>query len=138
MGKSLTKVGTVKVSTLKKKADAIFSRYIRQRDRNVMGEGVCYTCGRVSDWKKMQCGHFVPRQYLATRYDEINCHAQCYACNMLYGGQPSSYASRLERDFGPGTVERLEGLRRVIMRDFDYQRVCSEFKSRCLQLGYQT
>lgn len=68
-----------------------------------------------------QNGHFVPRQYLATRYDEVNCHAQCYACNMLYNGQPSSYAARLERDYGLGTVEALEKKRTVVTKDFPYE-----------------
>jgi hypothetical protein len=76
----------------------------------------------------MQCGHFIPRQYLATRYDEVNCHAQCYACNMLYNGQPSAYALRLEKEYGPGTVERLEGLRQKISHGFDYQAVIDKYK----------
>lgn len=42
-----------------------------------MGETVCYTCGKTMDFKKAQNGHFVPRQYLSVRYDEVNCHAQC-------------------------------------------------------------
>jgi len=52
----------------------------------------------------MQCGHFVPRQYLAVRYDEANCHTQCYACNMLFNGQPSRFAMNLERDFERGRL----------------------------------
>lgn len=56
----------------------------------------------------MQNGHFNPRQYLKTRYDEKNNHCQCYACNMLYGGQPATYARNLVRDYGQGIVEELE------------------------------
>lgn len=69
----------------------------------------------------MQNGHFVPRQYLAVRYDEVNCHCQCYACNMLYNGQPSAYAARLERDYGKGTVEMLESKRKILVKDFPYE-----------------
>lgn len=133
----LTKRKKIKVSTLKKKADAVFSRFIRQRDRNAMGEGVCYTCYRTAPWKKLQCGHFVPRQYLATRYSEINCHSQCYACNMLYNGQPSSYASRLELEFGPGTVLRLEDDRRRVTHDFDYLEVIRRFTEACVTRGWE-
>lgn len=104
------------VSKLKKEADAIFSKFIRARDK-----GQCYTCPNKNEEKKMQNGHFVPRQYLATRYDEVNNHCQCYACNVLYNGQPSAYAARLEKDYGPGTVAMLEGKRKELIKNFDYQ-----------------
>lgn len=66
--------------------------------------------------KSSQCGHFVPRQYLSLRFDEVNCHAQCYACNMLYNGQPSAYAIRLKNDYGEDIVEKLEKRRREITK----------------------
>lgn len=100
---------------LKKELDKYFSIYIRRRDK-----GQCYTCPKKDDPKWMRCGHFVPRQYLATRYDEANCHCQCYACNCLYNGQPSAYASRLEKEYGAGTVARLESLRKQITKDFPF------------------
>lgn len=91
------------ISYYKKKLDAVFSRYIRYRD-----EGQCYTCPKKDDPKYMQNDHFVPRQYLSVRYDEINCHCQCYACNMLYNGQPSRYAQRLRQDYGDEIIDSLE------------------------------
>jgi hypothetical protein len=93
-------------TTPPKKLDTIFSKYIRYRD-----QGHCYTCPKKDDPKRMQCGHFVPRQYLAVRYSEINCHTQCYACNMFYNGQPSRFALNLERDYGRGIIEKLEAQR---------------------------
>ena len=56
----------------------------------------------------MQCGHFNPRQYLRTRWDERNNHCQCYACNFLYNGQPSRYAQHLIEDFGLEIINELE------------------------------
>lgn len=115
---------TVKATTKKKKSvksrktklDAIFSKFIRERDNHT-----CYTCDVVMDPKKSQNGHFVPRQYLATRYDEVNNHAQCYACNVLYNGQPSAYAKRLKEDYGADIVEVLEGKRKISIKNFDYE-----------------
>ncbi len=104
----------------KNHADVWFSRYIRLRDKK------CYTCDTTSP--KLQCGHFVPRQYLATRYDEINNHAQCYACNMLFGGQPSRYALNLERDYGKDIVQKLEDSRKLIFREMDYKKIGDEYK----------
>lgn len=105
------KVGKVpkKKKTLakwKKELDAVFSRYIRQRDG-----GQCFTCPKKDHWKNMQNGHFVPRQYLSLRFDERNCNCQCYACNMLYNGQPSLYAVRLKQKYGEGIIEELESVR---------------------------
>lgn len=90
----------------KKELDAVFSRYIRQRDG-----GQCFTCPKKDHWKFMQNGHFVPRQYLSLRFDEKNCNCQCYACNMLYNGQPSLYAVNLKKRYGDSIIEELESVR---------------------------
>ena len=103
----LKKYSSRPIPKLKKKLDVVFSKYIRVRDRNI-----CFTCGYKRE-KGMQCGHFVPRQYNSTRYSELNNHAQCYVCNMLYGGQPDIYALKLEKKYGEGTVKKLNALRRT-------------------------
>jgi hypothetical protein len=64
----------------------------------------------------MQNGHFVPRQYLSVRFDERNCNCQCYACNMLYGGQGATYAIRLADKYGQEVVEELEQQRWVSVK----------------------
>lgn len=100
----------------KKDLDSVFSKYIRQRD-----DGQCFTCPKKDDPKNMQCGHFVPRQYLSVRYDERNCNCQCYACNMLYGGQGATYAIRLAAKYGQEVVEELESLRwKTVKLDADW------------------
>lgn len=113
--------GRSKVKSLakwKKELDAIFSKWIRQRD-----QGQCFTCPKKDDPKNMQNGHFVPRQYLAVRYDERNCNCQCYACNMLYGGQGATYAIRLAQKYGQSVVEELEAQRWVTTKlDESYYR----------------
>jgi hypothetical protein len=114
----------------KKKLDTIFSQFIRLRDR---GKG-CYTCGVQRTWKELQCGHFIPRQYLALRYDERNCHAQCYACNMLYNGQPSKYALRLMDEYGERIIAELESLRRKITKDFPYELKIEEYTEKIANL----
>lgn len=116
--------------TERKKLDAIFSKYIRYRD-----QGQCYTCPKKDDPKRMQCGHFVPRQYLAVRYSEINCHTQCYACNMLYNGQPSRFALNLERDYGRGIVKKLESQRQVITKTFPYDALMIEYGQKLLEIA---
>lgn len=97
----------------KKKLDAVFSQYIRLKYADEYGVVNCFTCPKFGTVKEMQNGHFVPRQYLSLRWDERNCRPQCYACNMLYNGQPSAFAARLEAET-PGIVAELEKKRREI------------------------
>lgn len=99
------------LSALKKELDQAFGRYIRARDKHT-----CYTCGRVMEPTKSQAGHFVPRQYLATRYDERNVHCQDYSCNVLFNGQPTAYACHLIVDYGREIIEELEAKRKIITK----------------------
>lgn len=114
----------------KGKLDEIFSVFIRRRTADTEGNVKCYTCGVEKHWKKMQCGHFCPRQYLSLRYDEINCQVQCYACNLLYNGQPSAFAMRLKKDYGDDIIEKLEGLRKQITVAFPYELKLEEYKKK--------
>lgn len=129
------KVSTRSVSKLKKELDALFSRYIRYSAIERDGLVSCYTCSHRNEPKKMQNGHFVPRQYLATRFDEVNNHPQCFACNQLYNGQPSAYAARLEKEYGEGTVAILEGKRHQIVKNFPYEYWIGVYKEKLAALG---
>jgi len=85
---------------LKKELDRVFSIYIRQKyDKS------CYTCGKVG---ALQNGHFVPRQYLATRWDENNCRPQCVGCNIFGNGKPLDFEERLKKDLGDDFVEEMK------------------------------
>ena len=65
------------ISKLKKELDKWFSLYIRLRGVDDNGNNQCCTCGTIDNWKKLQCGHFVSRKHLATRFHEMNCFPQC-------------------------------------------------------------
>ena len=86
-----------------KKLDTIFSKYIRLRDSNSEGIGFCITCGKPGYWKYMDCGHFIKRQHMSTRYDEKNCNLQCKGCNCFEQGADALYTLALEKKYGPGT-----------------------------------
>ena len=111
---------------LRRKLDALFSLYIRRKYSDESGIVGCYTCGKKMEIKNAQCGHFVPRQHMSTRWDEDNCRPQCYACNMLYNGQPSTFAVRLEAE-KKGTVKRLEKKRHEI-RQWTIEELKNEIK----------
>lgn len=98
---------------IKKELDRVFSLYVRKKYADNFGIVKCYTCPKSGTVKELQNGHFVPRQYLSLRWSEDNCRPQCYACNMLYNGQPSAFAARLEAET-PGIVKELESRRKEL------------------------
>ncbi len=114
------KVKKPKITSLKKKLDAIFSKYIRQK-YSKDGYGSCYTCGARKDVKQLQCGHFISRSYLATRFSEDNVRPQCVGCNVFGGGKTVEFAANFRRDYGETHVEKLYQEARQIVRDYPYQ-----------------
>lgn len=58
-------------------------------------ESHCFTCGVHKNAATLEVGHFVPRRYLATRWDLRNCHLQCIECNRLKSGNLARYQELL-------------------------------------------
>ena len=93
---------------LKKKADSIFSTYIRLKYADDNLDVQCFTCDKVLPYKKIQNGHFYSRGILSLRYDEQNCRPQCYGCNIAQKGNYIEYYKRLEKEIGKGGMDYLE------------------------------
>lgn len=103
-------MGQATVSSLKKKADAIFSKYIRYRDGEQRTDGwwtECITCGTWKPSSQMQAGHFVSRKVNSLRYTEINVNGQCYSCNVMRYGEQFQYAKNLDLKYGDNTANEL-------------------------------
>ena len=91
------------------KLDKVFSQYVRLRDaRHVGGYCACITCGSLHHWKEIDCGHFIPRARLATRWDEFNCAAQCKRCNYHRHGEHDIFRAELVRIYGRTAIEAME------------------------------
>ena len=93
---------------LKKKLRDIFSLYIRLRDSDKNGYGKCITCGRINHYKRMDAGHYIKRQYLATDFDEKNVNLQCKHCNYSEQGMDAKYKLAIDEKWGAGTSKMLE------------------------------
>lgn len=93
---------------LKKKLDAIFSKYIRLINSDHNGNVVCFTCGKILFWKKIQNGHYVPRNTLATRFSENNCRPQCVGCNLFGNGKFIDFRIGLVKEIGARKVSSME------------------------------
>ncbi len=104
------------VPALKKELDRLFSIFIRTRDSDENGMGRCCTCGHPGHWKTMDCGHFMPRQDLNTRWDEKNCALQCGSCNGFRGGEQLKFAEYIDARYGAGTADLLRAKARVKKR----------------------
>jgi hypothetical protein len=94
------------LQTLVADLDIIFSRYIRLKDADIYGNVACISCGKTDNWKMMDCGHFIPRAHMYTRFAENNCRPQCHHCNRHKDGNLIEFGKALEME-RPGTVEEL-------------------------------
>lgn len=98
------------LSKLKKELDSTFSRYIRAKYPSK-----CYTCGIRKTRKKLQCGHFISRLYLATRWEEDNCRPQCAGCNLFGAGKPLDFEENLVQELGEERVKEMKASRKQIL-----------------------
>lgn len=96
------------LSTLTRKLDALFSRYIRLRDAMQGGTFRCIACGKIKPIEQADCGHFFSRRHMSTRYDEDNCHAECKACNRFSADHLIGYRANLIQKIGENRVNLLE------------------------------
>lgn len=120
-----------KISSLKKLADTYFSIYIRKREADWRGYATCVTCGKVDEWKKMHCGHYISRGVLATRFDEQNCHTQCPRCNIFLNGNYASYSLYLINKYGNNIIKELHERSKTINQlGYDgYKEITDKYKS---------
>ena len=112
-------------------ADKWFSLYIRFRDALEFQKevpdadisfGRCCTCGKIGQWKYMDCGHFISRGRgggSGVRWDERNAHLQCKPCNGgFYAGTNTrtkvdeAYKQFMLEKYGQAVIDQLEFLDR--------------------------
>ena len=100
------------------KLDRVFSEYIRLRDSKPY-EGRyfrCISCGQVKPFYEGDCGHFIPRTNMATRFDENNCHMECTMCNRADVYHMVGYRKNLEKKIGEEGVEELLRKKHTIVK----------------------
>lgn len=94
-------------SKLVKKADSIFSAYIRLRDADKRWYVKCPLCWVKIHWKKAQNMHFITRSCWLYRYDEDNCHAWCMRCNVMLNGNYIEYTRYMQLRYGISAVDEM-------------------------------
>lgn len=102
-------------SNLVSDLDQVFSLYIRMKFADVNGIVECFTSGKKYHYKQIQCGHFISRSNLGTRWLELNCRPQSEHDNCMLNGNLAAFEKKLNEE-KPGTVEYLRELSRQISK----------------------
>ena len=82
------------------KLDIVFSKFIRVRDMRKDGTFICISCNRILPYEQADCGHYINRKHMATRFNEKNCNAQCRSCNRFDEGNLQGYRRGLISKYG--------------------------------------
>lgn len=125
------------LKSLKNKAWALCSRYVRLREADEGGYVHCYTCrAPIHAIQEAQAGHAIPGRNNAVLLDDSICRPQCYACNCMRGGMHHIFATKLIRENGIEWWEKkLAGAREIVKlsRD-DYEKKIAQFKAMLKEL----
>jgi hypothetical protein len=114
----------------------VFSEFIRLRDADEQGYCKCFTCGKYYHWRRMDAGHGIGRQHMATKYHEQNNHAQCASCNAFNEGRKDRYKIEMDKRYGSGTWDRLELLSKQKCKwgQFEIDMLTIHYKERVKKL----
>lgn len=126
-----TRVKVKKKPNLKAKLDKEFSLYIRLRDCMPNGYFRCISCGQIKPFEQADCGHYINRQHMNTRFDEMNCNAQCRHCNRFMEGNIQNYRKGLISKYGKQRIILLEAKQNIIRKysDFEYEQLIKYYKA---------
>lgn len=121
---------TTRKPNLKTRLDKEFSLFIRQRDQLPGGVFRCISCGQIKPYEQADCGHYINRQHMSTRFDEMNCNAQCRSCNRYQEGNAQGYRQGLIQKYGERDVILLEAKKKDSRKydDFQYNELIKHYK----------
>ena len=125
-----------KSPNLKNKLDTVFSRFIRLRDARKDGTFQCISCGRILPLDQADCGHYITRQHMSTRFSEKNCNAQCRSCNRFDEGNMQGYRRGLILKYGEPAVLLLESMKNQTNKisDFEYSTMIKYYQGEVKRL----
>ena len=121
-----------KRKSLINKLDRLFSKYIRQRDLLDNNCFKCCSCGQLKPYEQADCGHFINRRWMACRFREDNCHAQCRSCNRFDEGNAVGYTLFMIDKYGKEHVEYLNSIKHAGYKytEFELQVLIDEYKEK--------
>lgn len=133
-----TKTKPDSLSTLIKEADDVFSKYIRARDANPQHPFYlnCFTCGKPERIEWAHCMHFIDRDQMAVRYDEMNAHGGCENCNCFDPDHHETYAHKMVDKYGLIEVGNLKIKSRGLQKFMRHElvEIIDTYKSKLKEL----
>lgn len=122
--------------SLTAKLDKVFSEYIRLRDTREDGTFTCISCNRILPYDQADCGHYINRKHMSTRFSEKNCNAQCRSCNRFDEGNIQGYRRGLIAKYGEPIVVMLESMKNQINKisEFEYNAMIDHYRKEVKRL----
>lgn len=113
-----------------KKADGVFSLYVRHRG-STYGYNHCYTCGKYLSIEELQAGHFISRRFMNVRWHPLNVWPQCNTCNVEKHGNLEVYERKLTAQFSALAVEALWDLAHTNdgLTEYEIKEIIKKYKS---------
>lgn len=108
-------------SRLLDKVDSAFSEVVRLTAADEQGYCICITCQDKQHWRSMECGHYMKRRHMSTRYDLENCGPQCTTCNCVMDGREEDHAKYIDLTYGEGTADKLKRKAEVERKFMPYE-----------------
>ena len=125
-------------TALRKKADSVFSTFIRLRDSNKQWVVVCPLCWAKLPRKQAQNMHFIKRSCWFYRYDEANCNAWCYRCNVILNWNYIAYTRWMQKKYGIEYVDNMISESKKLHKErskADYQEIINNYSTKIIQLA---
>lgn len=135
-GKTKYQKSKPKKASLTAKLDKVFSEYIRLRDTREDGTFTCISCNRILPYDQADCGHYINRKHMSTRFSEKNCNAQCRSCNRFDEGNIQGYRRGLVAKYGEYAVVMLESMKNQINKisEFEYNTMIDHYRKEVKRL----
>ena len=123
------------LSDWKKKAQTVFNKYIRERDKN---KG-CISCGTPLQNRKFDAGHFYPTTYEGLRFNENNVFGQCVPCNRSLHGNIHEYRKNITQRISQDELDWLDINRYtpLKMTKDELKNLIEEYKIKIKELNKQ-
>jgi len=113
----------------KNKIDKVYHEYIRRRDADDhSGYCECITCQKPIHFTESDGGHFIGRQYMATRYDERNTYAQCRKCNRFEYGRQYEFSKALGEELAEELLQRSREVFKL--HDHEWQEIYERYHTK--------
>jgi len=118
----------------KEKAWGWFSKYIRTREclqsTGSTEYGLCFTCGKRTNYEEMDAGHFIAGRKNAVLFDPAYVRGQCRECNRSKGGNVKIFREKLVILHGEESVQDAQNKRHNVVKysESDYADISEEYR----------